>query len=593
MGLAGTLSPDGVREAMAERLALAHEPAVFVAPHFVQRVLALDEGACGHAEPRTCESAARHQRQVAPGVGPQRQWKNVGRQPRIETTLDVELQREVEGIIRAERRALERHGAHNVAVVVLDNASGEWLAWEGSGDYTDAAHGGTIDGVTTARQPGSALKPFTYAIAFEEGESPATVLPDVTSYFPTADEGVLYSPRNYDGQFRGPLLARRALAGSQNVPAVALASRVGVPDLLRFLRGAGFTTFDKTASYYGLGLTLGNAEVRLDELVTAYAMFARGGVAVRPALLRGHGSTDGDRIVSPRTAFWITDILSDDDARAYAFGRGGSLEFPFPVAAKTGTSQAYHDNWTVGYTRAVTVGVWVGNFDRRPLVGSSGVTGAGPIFHGVMLAAMRRASGSVTAAANNPATEAPPARTVRRPVCALSGLAPTAACPTRLEEWTPEEAPSRPCSWHRPTPRGVVVAWPAEYHAWAASERLLDRVVAPVADDLALISDRRGGSSDPPDKRHGLKAVPYVLRIVSPPDGAIYFIDPTLRREFQTIGLRASIGLRDRVNWQVDGVAVGSVESGAALDWPLAAGRHVISVHDGQGRRANATIVVK
>src|SRR5205085_7380199 len=134
------------------------------------------------------------------------------------------------------------------------------------------------------------LKPFTYALAFESGDTPATVLPDVPSYFPTANEGILYSPKNYDNQFRGPLLIRRALAGSENVPAVALASRLGVPGLLRFLRRAGFSTFDKSASYYGLGVTLGDAEVRLDEMVAAYAMFARGGVPVTPTMLRGESA---------------------------------------------------------------------------------------------------------------------------------------------------------------------------------------------------------------------------------------------------------------------------------------------------------------
>ena len=136
-----------------------------------------------------------------------------------------------------------------------------------------------------SRQPGSALKPFTYALAFEKGFTPASVLPDVPLHFPTAKPGVVYSPRNYDGRYRGPLLARAALAGSENVPAVALASDVGVPDLLRFLRRAGFSTFDKNAAYYGLGLTLGNAEVRLDELVAAYSAFARGGEWRRPTYL--------------------------------------------------------------------------------------------------------------------------------------------------------------------------------------------------------------------------------------------------------------------------------------------------------------------
>jgi penicillin-binding protein 1C len=361
MAESGALDPVGRQAALAEQLTLSPEAPTFLAPHFVGRVLEL----AGDNRPR-----------------------------RVVTTLDASLQRDVSGIIRAARPSLERHGAHNVAAVVLDNATGEWLAWEGSGDYDDVGHGGRIDGVVTPRQPGSALKPFTYALAFETGESPATVLPDVPSYFVTGNDGVLYSPRNYDNQFHGPLLARTALAGSQNVPAVALASRIGAPNLLRFLRAAGLSTFDKNAAYYGLGVTLGDAEVRLDELVAAYSVFARGGVAIQPTLLMRDTPPERRQLVSSRTAFWITDILSDDDARAYAFGRGGSLEFPFVAAVKTGTSQAYHDNWTIGYTRDVTVGVWVGNFDRRPLTGSSGVTGAGPIFHAIMLAAAKRANGT-------------------------------------------------------------------------------------------------------------------------------------------------------------------------------------------------------
>ena len=229
---------------------------------------------------------------------------------------------------------------------MLDNRRGEWLAWEGSGDYGDGEHGGTINGPVMPRQPGSALKPFTYALAFEQGHTPASVLPDIPSHFPTAQPGVLYSPRNYDGRYRGPLLARRALAGSENVPAVALASDVGVPMLLRFLTRAGLSTFTRTPSYYGLGLTLGDAEVRLDELVAAYASFARGGVWREPTFEMtprgGSDLTPERRVISERTAFWITDILSDAEARAYIFGRGGELEFPFPVAVKTGTSQVYH-----------------------------------------------------------------------------------------------------------------------------------------------------------------------------------------------------------------------------------------------------------
>src|SRR5207245_1803461 len=333
------------------------------------------------------------------------------------------------------RENLLRHGAHSVAVAVLDNRTRQWLAWEGSGDDFGESFGGAIDGVTTLRQPGSTLKPFTYALAFEEGFTPATVIADVPSHFPTAEEGVVYTPRNYDGRFRGPLRVRAALAGSENVPAVAVLSRVGPSSLLRLLRHAGFRDLTHTADYYGVGLTLGDAEVTLEQLVDAYAMFARG----------------GDGIVSQRTAFWITDILSDPNAREFIFGSGGSLDFPFPVAVKTGTSQAYHDNWTVGYTRDVTVGVWVGNFDRSALRNSSGVTGAAPIFHDVLLAAAKEHG---TIVDRSPDLEL-------QPICALSGHRPSLDCPAVEREWLPAGNPVQFCSWHH----GQRVELPAEYRA--------------------------------------------------------------------------------------------------------------------------------
>jgi len=534
MALLGRLTPDQVGAALRERLDVNRATPPFMAPHFVDRVLA------------------------AAGAAPPRQ---------IVTTLDASLQRDVLGIIRAERAALDRIAAHNVAAVVLDNRTGEWLAWEGSGNYGDAEHGGAIDGVITPRQPGSALKPFTYAVAFDGTESPASVLPDIPSYYPTAQDGVVYAPHNYDNQFRGPLLARRALAGSENVPAVALASRVGIPNLLRFFRDAGFTTFEKTADHYGVGVTLGDAEVRLDQLVTAYAAFARGGQAVTPRFLRGSTqSVDGSRLMSERAAFWITDILSDDDARAYAFGRGGSLEFPFPVAAKTGTSTAYHDNWALGYTRSVTVGVWVGNFDRRPLTGSSGVSGAGPIFHAIMLAAAHRAGDDVLVA--GAATSARPEGLSRQRICALSGMTASARCPNQIEEWLPAGGAGDVCTWHRSE---QVVSWPSEYRAWAAAFGPRQPGAAALAASSATES----------------------LRVLNPPDGATYLIDPTLRREFQTLPLRAAAAQQATIEWQVDGRPVGRAAGDASVAWPLSAGRHVVSARDSDGRQADAAIVVK
>ena len=540
---AGALTAAQAEEARAERLDFSRPRRPFIAPHFVEMVLA---------------------------------QAGTPRPARIQTTLDAGLQQDVAGVIRRHRADLERHGAANVAVVVLDNTRGEWLAWEGSGDYFDGAHGGSINGPLAPRQPGSALKPFTYALAFEQGFTPASVLPDVPMHFPTAQEGIVYSPRNYDGQYRGPLLARAALAGSENVPAVALASQLGVPALLRFFHRAGLSTFDKSAGYYGLGLTLGNAEVRLDELVAAYAAFARRGEWIAPAAVIDPARRPETRaVVSSKTAYWISDILADAEARAYIFGRGGSLELPFSVAVKTGTSQAYHDNWTIGYTSQVTVGVWVGNFDRRPLRNSSGVTGAAPIFQAVMLAAHRRAGieeGDLPVADRS---------LVKREICALSGEGANPWCPLRRREWLPATDPRVPCSWHHVSDMGPIVVWPPVFRDWARRN-----MSAPANAAAASPSAVR---SVPARQSATVRS----LELVNPPSGATYLIDPTLRREFQTLPLRVVTPRPTRIEWRVNGAPIGSTSSEATLEWPLRVGRHHISAVDPEGRTAESVVTVR
>ncbi|MEZ5317426.1 MAG: penicillin-binding protein 1C [Vicinamibacterales bacterium] len=571
MAARGWISSGVLAEARAERVAFEPSSAPFVAPHFVERVLADVEA---------------------------------GAAARIETTLDAGLQRTVRGIIAAHHADLDAHHAANVAVVVLDNRTGGWLAWEGSGAYGDASHGGAIDGVIAPRQPGSALKPFTYAAAFERDAHPARVLADVPSQFPTAEPGILYSPRNYDDRYRGPLRARLALAGSENVPAVALASSIGVPALARFLRQMGFSTLDHDASYYGLGLTLGNAEVRLDELVAAYAAFARGGVAVDPARVTavdGHPvprRSGARRVMAERTAFWITDILSDPEARAWVFGYGGSLTLPFQVAAKTGTSQAYHDNWTVGYTRDVTVGVWVGNFDRTPLRQSSGVTGAGPIFHDVMLAAVELVRGPGAIGDDTPIAR-PPGDVERVEVCALSGLAPNEACPVRVAEWLPSGLDLDRCTWHHATTSGDrVTVLPDAYRQWARMDdhagMLLDAGIGTTAFDA---EPSVAGSPDPARPAASGTPTPAApeagLRIVAPLAGALYLLDPTLRREFQALPLRAAGAAPGELEWFVDDERVARGAADGTARWPLARGTHHVRVRDASGREAVTRITVR
>jgi penicillin-binding protein 1C len=595
MASLGLVSESTAAQARAEQLTLSMDAPAFSAPHFVEMVLS--------------DVAAT-------------------RPARVQTTLDLELQRDVEGIVRSQRPDLDRHGANNVGVVVLDNRTGEWLAWEGSGSYFDGEHGGAINGPLALRQPGSALKPFTYALSFEEGRSPATVLADVPSYFSTAESGVVYSPRNYDGKYRGPLLIRRALAGSENVPAVAMASNLGVPKVIRFFRSVGLSTFDKSASYYGLGVTLGNAEVRLAELTAAYATFARQGLPIAPLSIKQIDQGDGlrpvaakeagRRVMSERTAFWITDILSDADAREFVFGRGGSLDFPFPVAVKTGTSEGYRDNWTIGYTREVTVGVWVGNFDRTPLRNSSGVTGAGPIFHGVMLAAERRVAGHLNA--NGSALVPTPSNVERREICALSGMAANPWCPTKTSEWLPSESAQIPCSWHHESEDGLLTVWPAVYRQWASEHELSGDAVrsvrlpasaegsgearrsvlrarSPQADrhDVRLQAEL----ASPADLSSPAKAAHHAqekvaVAIANPPAGAVYLIDPTLRSEYQTLPLRATVDNRaGTILWEIDGKLFGESTPDNSLPWPLASGAHRISARDERGRVAEVNILVK
>jgi penicillin-binding protein 1C len=278
-------------------------------------------------------------------------------------------------------------------------------------------------------------------------------------------------------------------------------------------------------------------------------------------------------------------VLSDDSAREYIFGRGGSLEFPFPVAVKTGTSQAYHDNWTVGYTRDVTIGVWVGNFDRTPLKSSTGVTGAAPIFHAAMLAATRRLHGASGFHAH--AIVPAPDGLVEREVCALSGMPANLWCPSRQRERLPT-GDDPPCSWHHQSDDGLLVVWPPAYRQWARENGLLSDPKPQDSGDLRRIA---GSGSSQPTASTPRERGP--LEIVSPPSGATYLIDPTLRREFQTLPLRVVTATPGTIEWQVAGRVVGTSSSEAAFMWPLTPGAHRITARDERGRVAESSVLVR
>lgn len=331
---------------------------------------------------------------------------------RVRTTLDYGLQQQAERIAQRQVAAVASHQVSNAAVVAINPKTGEIVTMLGSVDYNNNAIDGKFNVATGLRQPGSSIKPVTYATAFERGWSPGTVLVDSKSEFPITQEmwsgryvprpGALkpYAPANYDEKFRGPLPIREALGNSLNIPAVKTMMFTGVPAMMDTAKRMGITTFNRDPSSYGLSLTLGSGEVKLLELTSAYTVFAAGGVRHPPVawlevsdhqgrVLDKFRLDQGEQVLSPQIAFLVTSVLSDDKARALEFGTNSGLQLSRPAAAKTGTTDSFRDNWTVGYTPNLAVGVWVGNSNNAKMIDIIGITGAGPIWHDFMEDALK------------------------------------------------------------------------------------------------------------------------------------------------------------------------------------------------------------
>jgi penicillin-binding protein 1C len=467
----------------------------------------------------------------------------------VRTSLDYGLQKKVEGLLSDHLDSLREKGITNGSVIVMDNDGGDVLALAGSRDFFDANHDGQVNGALALRQPGSALKPFTYALALERGMTAASIIDDAPNAFPTFEGN--YEPQNYDRKFHGPIRMRSALACSYNVPAVAVLEAIG-PDLLyRRLKDLGFDSLRKPPGFYGLGLTLGNGEVSLFELAGAYAALARGGRYQRDRTVIRMTGKDGmdvpmlgpERavdVLSPAAAFIITHILSDRDARVPSFGYRSPLNFPFPCAAKTGTSKDYRDNWTIGYTARHTVGVWVGNFDGKPMHDVSGITGCGPLFRDIML---------LLNAKDPPPPFAEPRGLLRRSICPLSGRLARAACPGRMNEIFISGTEPREVCWIS--------------HVAGAGPGLTTASV-----------------SGAPSRRHP------VLRIIFPRDGGVFKIDPVLRKEYQMIGLKADLSGVDgpgTIEWWINGRMAGTSASPSGFSWKLAPGSYTIKAASGTG----------
>lgn len=487
----GRLAPTEAAEARARPLELDREPPPFAAPHFADWILATRPPALARAA-------------------------------RIETTLDATLQSEVEGIIASQLAILRGRGVREMAAVVLRTEGCELLAMVGSPDWEASQ----VNGALALRQPGSALKPFVYALGFAAGLSPADVLADVPMAALDGRGGEV-APRNFDGRFHGPVRAREALASSFNVPAVRLLDRLGTERVLHGLRSAGLASLSAGSDRYGLGLVLGVGEVTLLELAQAYAGLARGGVWQEAVAVRTANDAQGRAIplappashrwLDPAAAFLTADVLSDDAARMPGFGARSILDLPFPVAVKTGTSTDFRNTWCVGFDQDHVVAVWAGNFDASPVDGLTGTTGCGPVFRSILLQLQARGS--------RPWTSDPPPDWRRAQVCALSGGAPGDACTATVTEWFAPGAAARraPCTFHVRRAGRPTTVWPGEYAAWASAQANAG-------------STELAGSSP--------------ARIASPLDGSIYFRDPRL----QASGIRiAAQTVTPSDVWLLDG----------------------------------------
>ncbi len=449
------------------------------------------------------------------------------------TTVDLRYQRVVEKVASDHVDALrDAHNMTNAAAVAIHSPTGEILAMVGSIDYHDQTIDGQVNVTLRARQPGSALKPLTYATALEQGFTPAVLLWDTPTQIGTG-EGI-YIPVNYDRSFHGPVRMREALANSYNVPAVQMLRQVGVGNLLVVARRFGIGSLDQDASYYGLSLTLGGGGVTPLELTQAYTVFANGGdlvptVAVLCVLdseknilyqyedrcLRGQGTpqtvnavTQRYPVLDPRIAFIISDILGDNAARTPAMGADSALNTgAIPASAKTGTSNDFHDNWTVGYTRNLAVGVWAGNNDNSEMINISGLQGAAPIWRDVMLGIYNNPDLlAVMAHGGELMTDhrSPPSGLTRREVCVADSLQdPATECPRTYVEWFldgPAAVPdgqgnlaAPPASPTSPPPENPTdpLMMEVDEHIWVASVLALppelQTAVAPAATDSATM----------------------------------------------------------------------------------------------------------
>jgi penicillin-binding protein 1C len=468
----------------------------------------------------------------------------------VYTSLDLDLTLAVASVLKGKIASAYGNRIHNGACLLVDNTSGEILVYVGSQDYFDAEYGGQIDGIQIRNQPGSTLKPYLYALALDKGFTAASILPDIPTDF-GGDE--VYIPLNFNERFNGPVRLRVALASSLNIPAVSLLERLGVKSFTDKLVELGFASIKDQASSVGIGLALGNAEVSLYELVSAFTVFSQNGrllpLTWEKWVPGGPGSSPhAKQVFKPASAGIICDILSDRKSRIAGFGSFSILNTPFPAIFKTGTSNQFNNIWAIGATPSYTMGVWMGNFSGQTVIGAPGSSLPAQVV--VQILSQLAISGD----------EFPAIPDVHRvEICTLSGGRATHLCPATTQEYFPVGREPEPCTYHIELAGRVVINYPAEYQLWAQeSGRSYTAVSGP--------------------------GIPGEVRIVHPGRDAVFFFDPGIVKEEQAVRIEViSTDPADSLEVYLDGLQVARGFSPLTYTYLLIPGTHTVSAQGVHG----------
>ena len=491
----------------------------------------------------------------------------------IHATLDSGLQRVLEQQITGYVKRAQRNGIRNASAMLVDSRSLEVKALVGSAGFFDASIQGQVNGTQAKRSPGSALKPFIYALAMDQGLiHPQSVLKDApTSFGP-------FSPENFDGNFVGPITAHDALIRSRNIPAIALSAKLTQPSLYQFLKTAGISQM-QSEKHYGLALALGGGEVTMEELATLYAMLANRGVLKPLRYQQTDAEAEGLRLLSEESSFMVLDILRDNQRPDAPFAERSER---MPVAFKTGTSWGFRDAWTAGIFGPYVLVVWIGNFDGSSNPAFVGIQAAAPLFFQIV-DAVRLAKPNLVV----PVFRGAP-NLAQVEVCAASGDLPNADCPQTITTWfIPGKSPIRVSQIHRRvvvdirtgrqacppfdvrnTRSEVYEFWPSDLQRLFSQAGMPRRKPPPPGN--CAIGDSAGGVA--PLITSPLSGVVYELRSGRPGDEAVPFnanVDADVRS----------------VYWFVNDAFVGAGKPGVALGWvPVHSGSFTIRAVDDHGR---------